>query len=571
MRVPAAGSVTSGGAVHGSANRDVAVSLGRAALLASHFVLLFAGYYLAARVGLGFRFQSSQIGVTWPANAVLLSALLLTPRKRWWLVLLTTALAHAVVMGSSSPAWRVLWQIVGNAWFTIACAEVLRRFAALPLHFGNRRQVFVYSAVSFGMPAIFAFTTPAFVRTFLGLDQGAGPAAVWLRVTLSNATALLVVGPFVLKWVQYGVGRLKELRARRLAEACVMIVSLFAVGLVAFGTGSELAGFPMLPLLIVPPLLWAAVRFGPLGATTALFCVAALSGFGTARQLGPFVMTTEAAQVLSLQAFWIVLSVPMMLLAAVIREREQVEDALHEQRNQLAHVTRVATVGELSGAFAHELRQPLTAILANAQTAAHLLARPQVDVQEVRTILEDIAAEDKVATNVIGRLRSFLKEGQPRFETLALEAVVHDALALARGTVDTMDVDVQTEVAARLPRVNGDPVQLLQVVLNLIVNSCDAMSESGERRLRLLVAPLADERVQLVVADSGIGLPDGKERHIFEPFFTTKPKGLGLGLSISRSIATSHGGRLWGENNPRGGAAFHLELPAANASSPPAN
>jgi len=531
-------------------------------------VPLYAGYYLAARVGLGFRFQSSQIGVTWPANAVLLSALLLTPRKRWWLALLTTALAHAVVMGSSIPASRVLWQIVGNAWFTIACAELLRRFAALPLHFGNRRQVFVYSAVSLGMPAIFAFTTPALVRTLLGLDQGAGPAAVWLRVTLSNATALLVVGPFVLKWVQYGARRLKELRARRLAEGSVMMASLLAVGLVAFGTGSELAGFPMLPLLIVPPLLWAAVRFGPLGASTALFCIAALSGFGTARQLGPFVMTTEAAQVLSLQAFWIVLSVPMMLLAAVIREREQAEDALHEQRNQLAHVTRVATVGELSGACAHELRQPLTAILANAQTAAHLLARPQVDVQEVRTILEDIAAEDKVATNVIGRLRSFLKEGQPRFETLALEAVVHDALALARGTVDTMDVDVQTEVAARLPRVIGDPVQLLQVVVNLIVNSCDAMSESEERRLRLLVAPLADAKVQLVVADSGVGLPDGKERHIFEPFFTTKPKGLGLGLSISRSIATSHGGRLWGENNPRGGAAFHLELPAVSASPP---
>lgn len=558
-------------AVHGSASRNVAESLRQSALLASRFVLLYAGYHLAARVGLGFRFQSSQIGVTWPANAVLLSALLLTTRKRWWLVLLTTALAHVVVMGSSIPASRVVWQIVGNAWFTIACAELLRRFAGLPLHFGNRRQVLVYSAVAFGVPAFFALTAPAFVRTFLGLDQSAGLAAVWLRVTLSNATALVLVGPFVLTWVQYGVRRLKELRARRLWEASVMMASLLAVGLVAFGTGSELAGFPMLPLLIVPPLLWAAVRFGPLGASTALFCIAALSGFGTARQLGPFVMTTEAARVLSLQTFWIVLSVPMMLLAAVIREREQVEDALHEQRNQLAHVTRVATVGELSGAFAHELRQPLTAILANAQTAAHLLARPHVDVQEVRTILEDIAAEDKVATNVIGRLRSFLKEGQPRFETLALEAVVHDALALARGTVDTMDVDVQTEVAARLPRVIGDPVQLLQVVVNLIVNSCDAMSASEERRLRLLVAPLADEKVQLVVADSGVGLPDGKERHIFEPFFTTKPKGLGLGLSISRSIATSHGGRLWGENNPRGGAAFHLELPAASASSPPAN
>jgi len=571
MRVPTAGSVSSGGsagrgAVDGGASHVDVSSLERPAALAAHFVLMFAAYYLAARVGNGFRFQNSQIGVVWPAQAVLLSSLLLTPRSRWWLVLLATALAHAVVMSPAVPAWRILWQIAGNAWFTVAMTLVLGQFAGLPLHFGNRRQVFVYTAASFVMSALFAFTAPAFVRTFLGFEHDARPATALLRVTLSNAAALLLVGPFILKWAQYGVQRLKELQPSRVLEAAVVMASLLAVGVIAFGTGPRIARFPSLLLWIVPPLLWAAVRFGPLGASTSLFCVAALSGFGTARQLGPFVLANAGDQVLALQTFWIVLYLPIMLLAAVIREREKAEDALQDQRNQLAHMTRVSTIGELSGAFAHELRQPLTAILANAQAAKQLLGRPQVDVQEVRAILEEIAAEDKVATNVIARLRTFLREGEPRFEMLALESVVHDALALARGAVDTCDVDVQTEVAARLPRINGDAVQLLQIVVNLIVNSCEAMSASRERQLRLQLAPMADQCVELTVADSGVGLPNGSEKRIFDPFFTTKGNGLGLGLSISRSIATAHGGRLWCENNARGGATFHLELPAVSAS-----
>jgi two-component system sensor kinase FixL len=285
--------------------------------------------------------------------------------------------------------------------------------------------------------------------------------------------------------------------------------------------------------------------------------------WGASRELGPFVLGTGADQVLSLQLFWMILYLPVTLLAAAIRERELTERALQAQRNQLAHVTRVATAGELSAAVAHELRQPLASILMNAQTASKLLSRPAPNLDELRGILNDIVQENKQAADIISHLQSFVRKDDSRFETVALAKVVRDAIALGHNVIAQSGAHFQTQIAGGLPAVHGDSVQLLQVVLNLIVNACESMNgiPKSNRRLIMQLKQAAHDRLELLVTDCGVGLPvDNKER-LFEPFFTTKEKGLGLGLTISRSIATAHGGRLWGENNPEGGATFHLELP----------
>jgi signal transduction histidine kinase len=552
-------------------------SIRRSALLGVAALLLGTLYFLSARLGLGFRFQNSQIGVVWPANAVLLSALLLAPRRHWWIVFVVTGLAHAAAMGHSVPAWRVAWQICGNSLFTAATVEVLRRFAALPLHFGSRRQVLLFTASAFVMSGLFSLVTPVFVRSALHSESIYAPGAAFLRTFLSNATALLLVAPVCLLWARSGLQTVTAFSHRRWLEASVMLAVLVGVAVIAFDTGPRIARFPSVLLWIFPPLLWAAVRFGPLGANTSLFCVAALSVLGTARQVGPFVLFAESDQVLSLQLFWMVLCPPVMLLAAVIREREQAEEALHDQRNQLAHVTRLATVVELSGALAHELRQPLMSILANAQAATILLSRQSPDLAQVREMLDDIAHQDRQAAKVISRLRSFIKDGDQQFEPLTLDVLLRDALALGRTSMEISGVDVQTQIAVGLPRVRGDAVQLLQVILNLVVNGCESMSRAplAERRLRLHVGRAGPNQVEISIADNGVGLPTGGEDRVFDPFFTTKAKGLGLGLSIGRSIATAHGGRLWAENNPGGGATFHLVLPvdaghSATASGPTA-
>ena len=536
--------------------------LKRLAIASPYVVLLVASYYLAARLGLGFRFQNSQIGVVWPANAVMLSALLLTRRTQWWVVLTATALAHAAAVGATVPAWRLLWQIAGNAAFNVTTVEALRRVAGLPLDFGRRQQVVTYIAASFVMPALFAPTTPAFILSLLNFEQQHSPSLALQRTTLSNATAMLLTTPLVLLWARHGLRELRELSAPRVGEAAAIGALLVAMGLVSFVSDPEVARFPL--LWIFPPLLWAAVRFGPIGASTSLFYVAALSVWGTAQRLGPFVLPANADQVLSLQLFWMLVCPPVMLLAAAIREREQVEKTLQEQRNQLAHVTRVATVSELSGALAHELSQPLTAMLIHVQAAIDLLARRPGDVREVREILEDIRQQNRQAIDVIRQLRSFLKQGESHVETLSIETVVRNALALGRSTIEAHGVEVQTQFVAGLPALRGDPVQLLQIVLNLVVNGCEAMSSvvAADRRLTVSVARSDAGQVDVAITDRGVGLPRGSEERVFDPFFTTKQKGLGLGLTICRSIAATHRGQLWAENNAEGGATFHLVLPA---------
>ena len=538
----------------------------QALLTAGWAALLGISYYFAARLGLGFRFQNSQIGVVWPANGLFLAALLLTSRNKWWVVVLTTALAHVAVMNGRVPEWRWSWQIVGNTAFVMSTIYALRRFARLPLRFDSRRQVFAYTIIAFALPALYGFTTPAFVRSLFGYETFKPPSAL-LRTLLSNSTALLLVTPFVVLAAHRGIHSIRKLGNRRLLEALVMMAFLLGMGFVAFLTGPEIARFPSLLLWIVPPLLWGAVRFGPLGASATLFCVAALSIWGTAWRLGPFVLIMEDYQVLSLQLFWIVLSTMVLLLAAVIREREQVEEALHQQRNQLAHVTRVATAGELSVALAHELRQPLMSILANAEAGLQFLRSQQPDLAELRAILHDIAEQDRHAASVISHLRSFLKEGDSRFESLAIDSVVRDAMVLARSSIANSSVNMHTYIASGLPRVQGDPVQLLQVLLNLIVNACEAMTSKPifDRRLLLKANATTDQHVEIVISDSGVGLPNGDANRVFEPFVTTKEKGLGLGLAIGRSIVQAHHGQLWAENNSQGGATFHILLPARAA------
>jgi signal transduction histidine kinase len=547
--------------------RDVVARTALRALPGWPVVLLAIGWYLTARLGVGFRFEHSPIGVVWPPNAVLLAGLLLTPRRRWWVVLGATAVAHYAALSPLVPAWRWCWQITDSSLFGVIEAELLRRFAGLPLHFGNRRQVLAYTAISFLSSAVFGLTIPSFIRSVAGLEAyGAG--ATWLHAALSNGTALLLVTPVIVLWARRSPRDLRALPPRRVREATIVLMSLLGVGAVALGTGPGIASLPWLLLCIYPPLLWAAVRFGPTGAATSLLGIAAISIWGAARRLGPFVLVGNAYQVLSLQLFWIALSAPVMLLAAVMSEREQVENALQEQRNQLAHATRAATVGTLSGSLAHELRQPLTSILANAEAGMNLLNARVVDVQELRAILDDIRQQDQHAASILSHVRSFMRTGEVQFQTIALEEVGRDALRLARGTLAASCVQLEARLGAGTTLVRGDPLQLLQVLLNLIVNACEAMSgkPAPDRHLWLQIACVAPNLAEVQIVDSGTGLPSGQEDRVLDPFFTTKEQGLGLGLAISGSIVKAHGGRLWGENNSRGGATFHFVLPIATPS-----
>jgi PAS domain S-box-containing protein len=246
-----------------------------------------------------------------------------------------------------------------------------------------------------------------------------------------------------------------------------------------------------------------------------------------------------------------------------ITARKEAEREIQEQRQLLTHLTRVATLGELSGALAHELNQPLTSILTNAQAALRFLARQPADLDEIRAILQDIVDDDQRAGEVIRRLRALLRKGETARQPLDVNDVIADVLRLAHSELIAHGVTVELQLTAGLPKVAGDRVALQQVLLNLIVNACDAMrlDDPMERHLTTATSLETDDVVRVAVIDRGAGIPaDGVER-VFEPFFSTKEHGLGLGLMICRSIIAAHGGRLWASNNPDRGATFAFTLP----------
>jgi two-component system sensor kinase FixL len=246
-----------------------------------------------------------------------------------------------------------------------------------------------------------------------------------------------------------------------------------------------------------------------------------------------------------------------------ITQQKRAERETQELRDSLAHLTRVSTLGALSGSLAHELNQPLGIILSNAQAAQELLAQEPPDLAEVQAILADIVTADRRAGEVIERLRTLLKRGQVTLQPLLLNQVIEEVLHLTRADLIGRGVTVNLELAPDLPSIAGDRVQLQQLVLNLILNAAEAMAADvpDARRLHLQTR-LHEGRVRASVRDEGAGLPEDTDR-LFQPFYTTKPQGLGLGLAICRSIVAAHQGRLWAEPHPERGAVFHFELPVA--------
>jgi two-component system sensor kinase FixL len=220
-------------------------------------------------------------------------------------------------------------------------------------------------------------------------------------------------------------------------------------------------------------------------------------------------------------------------------------------------------MGELAGSLAHELNQPLSAILSNAQAAEHYLSGDALNLDEVRSIMHDIVDSDKRASEIIRRIHVLVKKETPQFAPLDPAALIHEIVRLVQGDAASRRVRLAVDVEPDLPTVRGVRVQVQQVLLNLLLNAFAAMKHCPEHDRQVLVRAALDDdgMVRTSVRDRGTGLPPDSIEKVFRPFFTTKHDGLGMGLSISRSIIELHDGRLWGENNPDRGATFSFTLP----------
>jgi len=248
-----------------------------------------------------------------------------------------------------------------------------------------------------------------------------------------------------------------------------------------------------------------------------------------------------------------------------ITQLRQAEQETYTLRRELAHLSRVATVGQLSAALAHELSQPLGAILRNAEAGELFLQRDPPDYEELRSIFTDIKSDDHRAAAVIQRVRALLRREAPTYALLSVSEVLEQVIALVHGECQVHHVAVRVLIPDNLPRVRGDRVQLQQVILNLMLNALDAMDGApvDRRQLTVTARRLDEEFLEVAVSDTGHGIPDERLSRVFEPFETSKSKGLGLGLAISKTIIESHGGRISVEHNDTGGATFRFTIRVA--------
>ena len=253
-----------------------------------------------------------------------------------------------------------------------------------------------------------------------------------------------------------------------------------------------------------------------------------------------------------------------------LTERKRAEDAARESERryrdvqmELAHANRVATIGQMTGSIAHEVNQPITATVIRAQAALRWLGHQPPDLEEVRQLLAQIVKNGTRAGEVVGRIRDLIKKAQPRQDPLEINEPIREVIELTRSEARKNGVSGRTQLAEGLPLILGDRVQLQQVMLNLIINAVEAMSgvSGGVRELLISTEKAKSGDVLVIVRDSGPGLTAAMCERIFEAFYTTKTTGLGMGLSICRSIIEAHGGRLWASANESRGALFQFTLP----------
>ena len=649
-------------------------------------LLLAVSYFLGVHAGFALTSEHAPVAVLWPPNAVLLAALLLSPRQDWPVLIAAALPAHILAeISADVPFTMVMCWFVSNVTEALIGAFAIHGYLHRAPQFDRFRDLVVFLI---GAPLL-----GTLLSSFL--DTGFVAAIgwrytefweVWRTRLLSNVLATLTLVPLIVHVAQTG-GRLTRQRGvRDIVEIAVLLIGLWSTCALVFLNTHATPDDLMRLYMPLPFLMWAAMRLSVAGVSLCLASVATFAMSGILQGSGPFVSGHPLADVMGLQVFLIIVAVSLLLqcvslselrnarqiavqrgerlqlalgaarmgiwdwevgsprltwsnsahdlggqeqqvetslarmlerihpddrpavstaFAAVldgaeqlevefrwssddpsndsgwaaaignvtqreggrrilgvhmnVSERKQQELQMREQREQLSHLSRVAMLGELSGALAHEVSQPLTAILANAQAARRRLL--EGSVSEVREILEDIISENKRATEVIRRLRALFARGTRDAAPVDINECVRDVLSLSHSDLIARNITAEVQLARNLPDVWADRIQMQQVLLNLMLNACDSMRDNcpGERYLRITTQLAEQGEVSIEVCDRGGGIENLEK--IFEPFFTTKHHGLGLGLPICQTIVNAHRGRLWATNNPDRGATMHIVLP----------
>ncbi len=644
-------------------------------------------YWVGTRVGLLLTPSGLAVSALWPPNAMLLAAMLLSPRRYWpWYVLAILPVHLAVQVSHGIPVTTSIGWFVTNTSEAVLGAFWLRRLRTARELFHTFVGVLLFLAIAVTCATGLTSFLDAAVVVMTGAGQGYWE--VWRHRFMSNSLATLSLVPAIVISGASSFTHFRTVRRSRYLEGGLLALgTMFVVNLLFARQGQTQESILSLTYTVLPLMFWAAVRFGPVGVS--LLQIVSTSAILWAA-LGQD--TFSLSEMLSLQIFLLVLNGLSLSLAVVVRERRHFQSlhsavlmsmrnavaitdsegividaneawtaatrrhdpgrldgvALHanylerhraaatespeaarlvaglesvlagtqklfemeyayrafdeqrwfsisvvplwgEQRGavvthaditarkrdeaetlrlreELAHAGRVMTMGTLSAALTHELSQPLAAILGNAQAARRLCERKRSeDIAEVEVILADVVSASRRAGNILRRLRGWFSNGRQNMRQLGLNDVANDVIEILRSDLVRRGVSVVRRLGTGLPSIQGDRLQLQQVVLNLIQNACDAMRDNapGDRCVTVTTA-LCDSGVRLSVEDIGTGIAPDQLGSVFEPFVTTKATGLGLGLALCKSIVHSHEGELTAENNRMRGVTFHCTLPSGD-------
>jgi len=650
-------------------------------------------YYLGAKIGFALTFQPHPVSVLWPPNSILLAALLLTPVRIWWMILLAAFPAHlAAQLQSDVPPAMILCWFVSNSCEALIGAGCVRYLIDRPVRFDRLRNVGIFC---FFAALLAPFLSSFLDAAFVGINHWGQDSywQVWRIRFTSNVLAALTLVPFIVSWSAEGIAWLGRIRRARFLEASLLLLGLLSVSTIVFSKLAPIADSALL-YLPLPFLIWAAVRFGSRGASAAICTLTFVAIWSAGHGYGPFSIRSAEENALSIQMFLIVMSVPLMLLAAVIEERSKGETTLREreerislaaesadlafwtinferkeswmsdngraifnfgsdeplsrelflsrvhpedrnavdeaiesarassqtfefeyrllrpdgeirwlisrgrymsndhggireligvaidvtaqvkanlqlrlQREEMTHMSRVSSMGELTASLAHELNQPLSAIASNAAAGRRFLAQGSPEPKMFEELLADVAADARRASDIIHGIHDFVRKREGTRCLVNLNEIIREVLRLLHSDLLGRATSVETQLGPSLPSVDADPVQLQQVLLNLLMNSLEAMQSTSadKRRVVISTACEANSTVTVSVRDYGSGLPEEDMDKVFTHFYSTKPNGMGMGLTIVRSIIEAHGGKLWAENVDEG-ARFFFALPVTRKS-----
>lgn len=487
-----------------------------------------------------------------PPSGLLVATLIAFGPRMIPIVWLALVVSDAMVRGMPVPLWPTLFANAVIACTYGAAVWLLTSRLGLGSRLERLRDIVLLMGASVLASALVGVGYIS-VFTAIGLFPWGSFALIFTRYWIGEMIGIVVLAPFALVWMRPLAVRWDWRKATEFsAQGAAIALALWA----DFGPlASEQYEYFYLLFL---PVVWVATRHGLAGATAA----ALVTQVGLIVAIQVTGVATE--RMTHFQYLMLALTATTLLLGAVVSERRRVEAWVRERQAEFAHASRLTEAGEMTAALAHEINQPLAATMSYARAARKIAQRDGVSSQ-LAEIIDKTVAQAERADRVMRSLREFVRKGDTHAEPVDVATLVADSVTLASPVVRQHGATVATDLPTGLPPVFGNAVQLQQVLLNLLRNAAEAMAEAGSSQRLVTVSVRQPEPgfLELSITDTGPGLAELVERNLFSPFFTTKPTGMGLGLSIARSIIEAHGGVLNGRRLPSGGSVFSFSLPLA--------